>query len=201
MRGESRLVYEREHVHVDGHKTAFTATALPYRGVDGSVEGIIASFGDISELKNREKALRESEEKSRAQFQSIPVPTYVWQWVDNDFVFIDYNEEVNYGDFSWDPKPATGTYAFVNGINGPSYGASHLRVKHFNTGPFLYLESVELREITDGLSHTNFVGEVRLAHNIHNRNLWTYGLRHLDSMRTTEWPLNGPIAVRPPGWQ
>ena len=44
-------------------------------------------------FKKREKALQASEEKSRAQFLSIPVPTYIWQWVDGDFVLRDHNDK------------------------------------------------------------------------------------------------------------
>ena len=91
--GEERLIYEREHIRADGSRVAFTATALPYRDVDGSVAGIIASFGDVTDLKDREDALRQSEERGRAQFKSIPVPTYIWQWADDDFVLTDYNDE------------------------------------------------------------------------------------------------------------
>lgn len=91
--GEKRTSYEKEHISSDGVKTILAATALPYRDVDGTVQGMIASFNDITELKLREDALRQSEEKSRAQFVSIPVATYIWQYVGDDFVFVDYNDE------------------------------------------------------------------------------------------------------------
>jgi PAS domain S-box-containing protein len=93
LRGHERADYEREHTNAAGRTSILAATALPYRGIDESVQGMIASFGDITELKRRETALRQSEEKARAQFKSIPVPTYIWQWVDQDFVLIDYNDE------------------------------------------------------------------------------------------------------------
>lgn len=91
--GQMRTSYEKEHVSADGNKTILAATALPYVDVSGSVQGMIASFSDITELKLREEALRQSEEKSRAQFMSIPVATYIWQYVGDDFVLVDHNDE------------------------------------------------------------------------------------------------------------
>ena len=40
----------------------------------------------------RTAELRQSEEKSRAQYKGIPVPTYTWQKVGDDFVLVDYND-------------------------------------------------------------------------------------------------------------
>ncbi|MCA9258210.1 MAG: DUF1559 domain-containing protein, partial [Planctomycetales bacterium] len=103
---------------------------------------------------------------------------------------------------NWEPKPATGTYAFVAGINGPTYTDSWKRVKH-NTGVFHYVASTKIRAITDGLSHTAFAGEVVNAHDINTRNIWSLAMRQLDCLRTTEWPLNGPIppVPVPGGWR
>ncbi|MCP4536805.1 MAG: PAS domain-containing protein [Chloroflexi bacterium] len=44
------------------------------------------------ERKQAEDALRSSEAKLRAQYQSIPVPTYTWQKVWDDIVLIGYND-------------------------------------------------------------------------------------------------------------
>jgi|GEM_PF-4427016 len=54
---------------------------------------IIGSVRDITEQKQVAEALQKSEEKSRAQYKSIPLPTYTWQKVGDDFVLIDYNDQ------------------------------------------------------------------------------------------------------------
>jgi diguanylate cyclase (GGDEF)-like protein/PAS domain S-box-containing protein len=41
--------------------------------------------------KRAEEILRLSEERFRAQYQSIPLPTYTWQAVGDDFALVDYN--------------------------------------------------------------------------------------------------------------
>ncbi len=44
------------------------------------------------ERKKEEEAIRESEKKLKAQYQHIPIPTYTWQKVGDDFILADYNE-------------------------------------------------------------------------------------------------------------
>jgi len=43
-------------------------------------------------VEERTTELRESEEKMRAQYKGIPVPTYSWQRVEDDLVLVDYND-------------------------------------------------------------------------------------------------------------
>lgn len=47
---------------------------------------------DVTEWKKAEKALHESENKMRAQLKGIPVPTYTWQHIDDDFILLDFND-------------------------------------------------------------------------------------------------------------
>lgn len=47
---------------------------------------------DITERHRAEEALRDSEEKFRAQYKGLPLPTYSWRKVDDDFVLVDYND-------------------------------------------------------------------------------------------------------------
>jgi prepilin-type processing-associated H-X9-DG protein len=90
---------------------------------------------------------------------------------------------------------ATGTYALMHGKRGPNWftdGNVQLFLKTDNTGPFNYFRTVEPRHFTDGLSHSVLVGEVLKGDTWANRNLWTFAARLLDSLRTTENPLNTP---------
>jgi PAS domain S-box-containing protein len=45
-----------------------------------------------AEWVRAQEALRESEEKLRAQYKGIPIPTGTWQRVGEDFVLVDYND-------------------------------------------------------------------------------------------------------------
>ena len=81
--------------------------------------------------------------------------------------------------FRSDPSWATGNYAFVHGTMGASYGTSQVQ-KHNNTGPFMYLRTIRLAEITDGTAATMFVGEVIMAHTDESSNRWLIGSRHTD---------------------
>ncbi len=56
------------------------------------VSAVAAQLGWAMRRKQAEEALQESEEKLRAQYKGIPVPTYTWQGVEDDFVLVDYND-------------------------------------------------------------------------------------------------------------
>lgn len=87
------------------------------------------------------------------------------------------------------PGWSTGNYVFVHGTIGPSQTTSQSQ-KHNNTGSFMYLRTIRLAEITDGTSQTMWVGETTDVHTDGSSNRWLIGSRHLDSLRTTENPLN-----------
>jgi prepilin-type N-terminal cleavage/methylation domain-containing protein len=83
---------------------------------------------------------------------------------------------------------ATGTYALCSGSNGPSKGIG-TAVK-VNNGMFVYIEAHTIADCLDGLSNTLFVGEVIDSHTSQSANRWMIAGRHLDSLRTTDNPLN-----------
>ncbi len=90
-----------------------------------------------------------------------------------------------------DLNPAVGSYAFVMGTRGVSYGVG-ATVKYENDGVFLYARSFSSAAVRDGLSNTMFVGEVIDGYrdDYNQRSYWTFAARHESSMRNTENPLN-----------
>jgi prepilin-type N-terminal cleavage/methylation domain-containing protein/prepilin-type processing-associated H-X9-DG protein len=106
-------------------------------------------------------------------------------------------------------QEATGSYAFCGGTRGPSYGSTNPpkyrlpNVGKGNNGAFMYtqgsdLKGTPLKEITDGLSNTIFLGETIDGHLKETRNRWTAAGRFVDSFRTTENPMNAAVGL---GWQ
>lgn len=71
--------------HLEGKKYFFEISAYP------SKEGLSVFVKDITERKQFELKLKESEERFKALYKGIPVPAYTWQRVDSDFILIDYN--------------------------------------------------------------------------------------------------------------
>jgi prepilin-type N-terminal cleavage/methylation domain-containing protein/prepilin-type processing-associated H-X9-DG protein len=84
---------------------------------------------------------------------------------------------------------ATTSYAMVSGHYGPSEGVGE-RVKWKNSGMFVYRDSKRQADARDGLSNVLFVGEVIDSHAINHVNRWITGTRHLDTLRSTENPIN-----------
>ena len=91
---------------------------------------------------------------------------------------------------SYDKTYATGSYAFMHGTRGPSYGTEQTQLKHMNNGSFMYRTKIRFKDIEDGLSNTIFAGEVVETHVEKSSNRWLIGSRHLDSLRSTENPIN-----------
>jgi len=70
-----------------GEPVRSTATGLQ------ATDAVIAAMAAASEaLRGREKALRESEERYRRQYKGIPIPTYSWRRVGDDFVMEECND-------------------------------------------------------------------------------------------------------------
>ena len=83
---------EHRMVRKDGETIWMLTQGAVARGANGEVVRVRGTCTDITERRQMQEALRESEAKFRAQYRSIPVPTYNWQRVDGDFVLVDYNQ-------------------------------------------------------------------------------------------------------------
>jgi PAS domain S-box-containing protein len=77
------------HHHKDGRPLYVEARSIPLYGDDGKLAGYITSVLNISERKQMELALRESEERYRNLFDLVPVPTYA---CDADGVILEFNQ-------------------------------------------------------------------------------------------------------------
>jgi prepilin-type N-terminal cleavage/methylation domain-containing protein len=88
-------------------------------------------------------------------------------------------------------KWGSSCYALVAGHYGPTYGISS-NVKWLNSGLFVYRDPMVLEDATDGLTKVLMLGEVKETDQPGHSNRWVNAGRHVDSLRTTDNPLNTP---------
>jgi PAS domain-containing protein len=62
----------------------------------GVQEEVVLNVRDVTERVRVEERLKESEQRFRAQYKGIPVPTYSWRKVDEDFVLVDHNDAAHH---------------------------------------------------------------------------------------------------------
>jgi PAS domain S-box-containing protein len=67
------------------------ASAEPLLNDSGSIDCVVGTFVDITARHEAAKALRQSEERFKAQFRGIPIPTYIWRREGDDLVLTDFN--------------------------------------------------------------------------------------------------------------
>ena len=87
------------------------------------------------------------------------------------------------------PEVGYGSYAMCQGHQGPTYGIA-CAVKNLNTGMALYATKIKRKQLLDGTSKTLLIGEVQDVTQPPNK-FW-FANRHVDSMRSTDNPINTP---------
>ncbi len=87
---EKRTQTYEEPVLVDGRRLSYLTTKGPLI-IDGDIQGVFGISRDISERKQTEERLRESEESYRGLFNSVPDGIFI---VDRDGYMIDVNRAV-----------------------------------------------------------------------------------------------------------
>ncbi|MCC3537781.1 MAG: PAS domain-containing protein [Microcoleus sp. PH2017_25_DOB_D_A] len=88
---EPRGIYQNEgrHVQPDGSITWYYTQSLPYLDCNGTVTGYVGTLIDITDRKQAEKEIRQSEERYRYLTESIP--QLVWT-ANVDGVLLDVNQ-------------------------------------------------------------------------------------------------------------
>jgi PAS domain S-box-containing protein len=83
---------EKRYLTKNGSVVSGDVRLAPVRSQTGEITAVMAVIVDITSRIKAERALRESEERFKAQYKSIPIPTYTWRRDGDDFVLIDYND-------------------------------------------------------------------------------------------------------------
>src|SRR4030042_615209 len=88
--GEERVECDVEKERRDGSRVPCIVTATPFRGPGGELLGIVEDLKDITERKQTEKTLKESEDKNRTIFETTGTATMI---VEEDAVISMVNTE------------------------------------------------------------------------------------------------------------
>ncbi|MCK4280780.1 MAG: PAS domain S-box protein, partial [Candidatus Lokiarchaeota archaeon] len=85
------IIEEEPTKPIHGIPHTFHTIKVPLKDANGNIFGLCGIARDISERKQAEQKLKESEKKFKALYKGIPIPTYTWQKENDDLVLIDYN--------------------------------------------------------------------------------------------------------------
>jgi PAS domain S-box-containing protein len=83
--------FQLRALHKDGSWTWLEGIATNLLD-EPSVRAIVVNFRSISQRKQAEEALRQTEERFRTQYHCLPIPTFTWRKTGDDFTLVDFNE-------------------------------------------------------------------------------------------------------------
>lgn len=86
---------EQKELETDTMRTQHRMGALMTEQIGDLTTTNEALRFEVSERKRAEQELRQSQARLRAQFQGIPVPTYSWERVGDEYILVGYNEAAN----------------------------------------------------------------------------------------------------------
>lgn len=90
---ESNIIHSL--ANKNGQYAYFECIGIPIPGADGRIVGAIEISRDVTDRKLAEIALRESEARIMAQYQSIPIPAFTWEYVAGAFYLREFNRQAN----------------------------------------------------------------------------------------------------------
>lgn len=74
-----------------GAVRTWQCSRFPFRDAAGAITGVGVIVVDVTQRKQAEQALIQSEQRFRLHFQNNPIPIYTWQKEGDDFVLRDFN--------------------------------------------------------------------------------------------------------------
>ena len=89
----SEIIYICNDKRPDGVFIDVSASAI--KDSQGNIKGGTVIFDDVTQRELAEISRKQSEARMNRLFKGIPIPTYVWQKFEEDFVLVDYNDEAD----------------------------------------------------------------------------------------------------------
>lgn len=87
---ESEILFIKNPTKTEG--VFIDIVSSPIIGENAELWGGIVIFKDISAKLKSQMLLKSGQERFQALFKGLPIPTFVWQYKNENFVLIDYND-------------------------------------------------------------------------------------------------------------